>query len=117
MHYDMQQALPIQHHLRCMARICRFLWHQFRQLKTRTAICIVHLEGRWLSTSNKMSKSATAGYAFNASHQDVIFVNGGLQPAIRMAPGIPQLWRIVNAAWKVRQLLFVFFFLSCQIFV
>ena len=53
----------------------------------------------------KMSDSATAGYAFNASHQDVIFVNGGLQPAIRIAPGIPQLWRIVNAAWKAEQLL------------
>ena len=43
---------------------------------------------------------APAGYPFNASHQDVIFVNGGLQPKIRMVPGVPQLWRIVNAAWK-----------------
>ncbi|CAK0786985.1 hypothetical protein CVIRNUC_010201 [Coccomyxa viridis] len=41
------------------------------------------------------------GFGFNASRQDVIFVNGGLQPKIRIAPGAPQLWRIVNAAWKV----------------
>ena len=44
----------------------------------------------------------SAGFGFNASRQDVIFVNGGLQPKIRIAPGVPQLWRIVNAAWKVR---------------
>ncbi|CAL5229192.1 g12472 [Coccomyxa viridis] len=43
---------------------------------------------------------ARTGYPFNASQQDVVFVNGGLQPKIRMAPGVPQLWRIVNAAWK-----------------
>ena len=46
----------------------------------------------------------TAGFGFNASRQDVVFVNGGLQPKIRMAPGVPQLWRILNAAWKVRLL-------------
>ena len=43
----------------------------------------------------------SAGFGFNASRQDVIFVNGGLQPKIRIVPGAPQLWRIVNAAWKV----------------
>ena len=46
----------------------------------------------------------SAGFGFNASRQDVIFVNGGLQPKIRIAPGVPQLWCIVNAAWKVRML-------------
>ena len=46
----------------------------------------------------------SAGFGFNASRQDVIFVNGGLQPKIRIASGVPQLWRIVNAAWKVRML-------------
>ena len=46
----------------------------------------------------------SAGFGFIASRQDVIFVNGGLQPKIRIAPGVPQLWRIVNAAWKVRML-------------
>lgn len=52
---------------------------------------------RWINTE----ASAPAGYPFNASHQDVIVVNGGLQPKIRMVPGVPQLWRMVNAAWKV----------------
>ena len=47
-----------------------------------------------------------AGYPYSATQQDVIFVNGGLQPIIRMAPGEPQLWRIVNAAWKVQGLTF-----------
>ena len=47
-----------------------------------------------------------AGYPYSATQQDVIFVNGGLQPIIRMAPGVPQLWRIVNAAWKVQGLTF-----------
>ena len=45
-----------------------------------------------------------AGFEFNASRQDIVFVNGGLQPKVRIAPDVPQLWRIVNAAWKVRML-------------
>ena len=42
-----------------------------------------------------------AGYGFNATQMDVAMVNGGLQPIIKMAPNVPQRWRIFNANWKV----------------
>jgi hypothetical protein len=55
------------------------------------------------SGKDRLAKGVhNAGYPYSATQQDVIFVNGGLQPVIRMAPGVPQLWRIVNAAWKVQ---------------
>lgn len=52
--------------------------------------------------NNPLCCDATrTGFGFSASQQDVILVNGALQPKIRLTPGVPQLWRILNAAWKV----------------
>ena len=56
----------------------------------------------------------SAGLGFYATPVDVTMVNGGYQPIIRIPPGIPQLWRIINASFKVPLLSHLQFLFTSQ---